>query len=407
MVKPGADPSQIALHFSGASSVKALKNRINLGTQTGTRSIGDLVVYQNVNGKQKRVAASFSQTGSQTVRFHLGAYDKSKALVIDPVVYGTYYGGDDGFDEVRSVVEDADGGTFITGYTQSIYFPVMYGPYGYNLNGVQNAFVAKLQGDAYAETYAAYIGGSVIDGGQFLKLDAQGTLWVAGQTESSDFPGNTRPNVQYLNGDPLSTGGTFTLSYSGETTNPIPWNATQGQVQSALQQLPALSGNGLNGLPQALVNGSTGPLQNGGTYTVTLNNDRPLILRVNDGGLQPNLTVTPQQPQNNPTGTYLKQIIGQSGSIPTSGTFTLSFTNVPTQTTASTTQTTGPLQYNSTAAEIQAALQGLSNIPQGVTVNVVANNNNFTTIDLTSMTVTFQVNNQPTAQFPLVASFDL
>ena len=67
MVKPGADPSQIALHFSGASSVKALKNRIDLGTQIGTRSIGDLVVYQNVNGKQKRVAASFSQTGSQTV----------------------------------------------------------------------------------------------------------------------------------------------------------------------------------------------------------------------------------------------------------------------------------------------------------------------------------------------------
>ena len=33
--------------------------------------------------------------------FNVGAYDKSKDLVIDPLVFGTYYGGDQGWDAPR------------------------------------------------------------------------------------------------------------------------------------------------------------------------------------------------------------------------------------------------------------------------------------------------------------------
>jgi hypothetical protein len=37
-----------------------------------------------------------------------------------------------------------------------------------------------------------------------------------------------------------ATGGTFTITYAGETTEPIPWNATAGEVQAALVALAAV-----------------------------------------------------------------------------------------------------------------------------------------------------------------------
>jgi hypothetical protein len=52
------------------------------------------------------------------------------------------------------------------------------------------------------------------------------------------------------------TGGTFTLSFSGSTTAPIPWNATAAQVTAALEALPTIgagnvtaSGGPLPGTP--------------------------------------------------------------------------------------------------------------------------------------------------------------
>jgi hypothetical protein len=40
-----------------------------------------------------------------------------------------------------------------------------------------------------------------------------------------------------------ATGGTYTIKYGAETTGPIPYNATAPQVQTALEALPALTGN--------------------------------------------------------------------------------------------------------------------------------------------------------------------
>lgn len=49
------------------------------------------------------------------------------------------------------------------------------------------------------------------------------------------------------------TGGTFTLTFGGQTTSALNWNATAGQVQTALQALSSIgSGN-------ALVSGGPGP----------------------------------------------------------------------------------------------------------------------------------------------------
>ncbi|MGH2979518.1 MAG: hypothetical protein ACRDLQ_07760 [Solirubrobacterales bacterium] len=46
--------------------------------------------------------------------------------------------------------------------------------------------------------------------------------------------------VQFIDVTGLPTGGTFTLTFRGETTAPIPFNATDAEVQSALEALPSI-----------------------------------------------------------------------------------------------------------------------------------------------------------------------
>jgi hypothetical protein len=195
IVKPGAVASSIRFSFKGTDSVKVVNsNKLEMKTVLGTRTQEGLFAYQDIKGKRVPVDVSFKQIDAGHVGFEVGQYDKTKNLVIDPLVYGTYYGGDTGFDEVRGVGADSRGNVYLTGYTKSPTYPVLFGPFGFNLSGGKDAFVSRLQGDAYNHDYSALIGGSDDDTGDFVQLDSFGNVWVLGTTNSLDFPDATGPS---------------------------------------------------------------------------------------------------------------------------------------------------------------------------------------------------------------------
>lgn len=269
VLAPGAEPSQIKLGFQGVNGLTVNAKEIVLQTSVGDVKQGELYAYQVIEGKKKGVSVEFVQQASNQVGFKLGDYDKSKTLVIDPLVYGSYYGGDDGMDEVRAIVSDIDGGVYMTGTTQAFNFPVIFGPYGFVKKGntfEKDAFVGKFQGDVYNHDYAAYVGGALDDHADFIQLDQFGDVWIAGRTFSSDFPGNTRPNVMHLNkvsGTP-SGGATFRLRYGATSTAPIPHNASPATVDLALE---AFLGGGT--VTVTNVTGS-GTLSTGAEYRIEL-----------------------------------------------------------------------------------------------------------------------------------------
>jgi hypothetical protein len=191
IVHPGAKPETIKFGFKGADSVQAVGQKLVLGTQLGKIAQGQLFAYQMTNGHKVGVPASF-QVESGKVSFRLGQYDRSKDLVIDPVIYGTYFGGNAGYDEVHSIVSDTLGGVYVTGTTQSTDFPITAGPYFITLFGTQNGFMSRFQGDAYNVDYSVLFGGSNIDNPEFIQIDPYGNIWIAGTTTSPDFPGNTK-----------------------------------------------------------------------------------------------------------------------------------------------------------------------------------------------------------------------
>jgi hypothetical protein len=78
------------------------------------------VLYQEGLGGREPVAGGYALRGEHTVGFALGAYDRTRPLVIDPVllVYSTFLGGS-GADQGNGIAVDGTGSAYVTGLTDS------------------------------------------------------------------------------------------------------------------------------------------------------------------------------------------------------------------------------------------------------------------------------------------------
>src|SRR5262249_25374310 len=95
VVSPGADPSAVKLSFTGADGT-SVDSQGNLVLHTAA---GDVVqktpsVYQQVGAAKVAVAGRYALATDGSASFQVGAYDRSKALVVDPeLTFSTFLGG--------------------------------------------------------------------------------------------------------------------------------------------------------------------------------------------------------------------------------------------------------------------------------------------------------------------------
>jgi Big-like domain-containing protein/beta-propeller repeat-containing protein len=99
----------------------------------------------------------------------------------------TYLGGSNS-DYASGVTVDAAGDVYVTGDTDSSDFPGTTGGAQATLNLNGDAFIAKLNSTLTTLEQATYLGGSGSEGWPNVALDADGDVYVAGTTTSSDFP---------------------------------------------------------------------------------------------------------------------------------------------------------------------------------------------------------------------------
>lgn len=102
------------------------------------------------------------------------------------IVYSTYLGGT-GDDQGQGIAIDGAIDAFVTGSTTSANFPIL-SPFQDTLNGPSDAFVTKLNPSGSAYVYSTYLGGSGNDQGQGVGVDLVGSAFIAGWTESLNFP---------------------------------------------------------------------------------------------------------------------------------------------------------------------------------------------------------------------------
>jgi Beta-propeller repeat/HYDIN/CFA65/VesB-like, Ig-like domain len=133
-----------------------------------------------------------SSGGSSTGAFQTALAGVSDAFVIklDPsgqkLLFSTYLGGEDA-DSGDGVAADTAGNVYVTGTTQSLYFPTK-NPIQAGNDGASDTFIVKLVPNFTAMVYGTYIGGSQTDVAQGIALDGSGEAYVTGYTSSSNFP---------------------------------------------------------------------------------------------------------------------------------------------------------------------------------------------------------------------------
>lgn len=185
IVAPGTDAGKIRLKFSGATAISARGSTLALKTSLGEVEQRELFAYQKVDGESRQVPCSFRAQGN-TVSFDLGHYDRSRPLVIDPLLWGTYLGGS-GDDRIEAIAHDSAGRAVVAGETASSDFPTTVGAYDTTLSGTE-AFVAKFNSDGSALEFSTFVGGGGGDYARALAIDSQDRPIIVGRTLSSDFP---------------------------------------------------------------------------------------------------------------------------------------------------------------------------------------------------------------------------
>ncbi len=186
VIAPGADPSKVQFDVQGADRLSVASNG-DLVLHKGSDEIRlqAPVIYQEFHGAQVPVAGQYT-VNSTHVSFALGAYDKTKPLVIDPVlVYGTFLGGL-ADDQAVGIAVDSNGSAYVAGWTQSNNFPLasQNGP----PPGSPTVFLAKLDVSGSSLVYADYIGGSSENYPAAMVMDSSNHVFITGYTYSSDFP---------------------------------------------------------------------------------------------------------------------------------------------------------------------------------------------------------------------------
>ena len=188
IVAPGADPSAIRLDLRGARGVRIdSAGDLVLETGAAPVRFRKPVTYQHIAGMRRPVTSSYTLAGSNHVEFSLGAYDSRYPLVIDPsLVYSTYLGGS-GFDYGTAIAVGPKGNAYVTGYTSSLDFPTDKPEQSF-FTGSSAIFVAELATNGTSLVYSTYLGGSQYNYPYAIAVDSTGAAYVTGLTEAQDFP---------------------------------------------------------------------------------------------------------------------------------------------------------------------------------------------------------------------------
>jgi hypothetical protein len=186
-VAPYADPSVIALRFSGADRI-AVDAGGDLVVTAGGRDIVQHkpVAYQDANGRRVPIEAVY-RISDNRVTLALGPYDLSRPLTIDPVIASSSLIGGTQEDHINGVTVDSVGAVYVVGETSSPDLPSATNMRGGTVDD-DDAFVCKLSEGSRSIVYCTYLGGTSMDLGTGVAVDSSGHAYVGGLTYSTEFP---------------------------------------------------------------------------------------------------------------------------------------------------------------------------------------------------------------------------
>lgn len=249
IVAPGADPSAIRFRLTGSDELRlGSDGAIRVQFAEGTLALRPPRAFQCEGIRRFEVRAKFARVGEDCFGYELAGYDRSRELVIDPVVdYSTVVAGDlrDSFNalvragdgsllvgggtnsrdlfgvavdpalgpersigfvarltadgrrlqnitflpdtEVTSLAILPQGDVAIGGSTRGLLAPVLGGPPRLNEADMFNGLAAVLSSDLQDLRWAAHVGGKYGDRGTHVAAGPDGSVYLAGATMSPNL----------------------------------------------------------------------------------------------------------------------------------------------------------------------------------------------------------------------------
>lgn len=206
VVRPGADPSGIRLDLISAHSVAKIDAEGDLVVEVvgGEVRFHKPVIYQPATTDKRQgtteralIAGGYKIDEQNEVAFAIGNYDRTKPLVIDPVLaYSTYLGGSS-FNWGNAIAVDSSGNAYVAGgfneppdqcRLDCVPFPTTQGAFETSAPFGGHAFVAKINPEGAALVYSTWLGGNGTEEGYGIAVDSSGCAYVTGSTNSKNFP---------------------------------------------------------------------------------------------------------------------------------------------------------------------------------------------------------------------------
>jgi hypothetical protein len=186
-VTPGATPERIRMEVDGAEGLSVADDgRLMVALPGGEVAFSAPIAFQEVDGERRPVRVAYAAQGLG-YGFEVGAYDRSRPLVIDPTLLYSTFGGGAGGEWPNDFHVDAAGAVYVAGRTTSPSLSPGGGPFGSPAD-LTDGFVAKLAPGGASYEFFIFVGGDGTDDARQLELAADGSIFLAGVTVSTDLP---------------------------------------------------------------------------------------------------------------------------------------------------------------------------------------------------------------------------
>jgi len=243
IVAPGADPERIRLAMRGAARVRLDDGGdLLIDLAGGTLRQHRPVVYQLARGEKLPVEGRYIIGTNDEISFEIGDYDRGRELIIDPVLsYASYLGGGND-DQAAGIAIGRDGDIYLTGFTAATEgsadgFPSVNGLQPSHA-GFNDVFVTRFRPapDGTATVvYSSFLGGSDDDRAGSMALDGDGSIYLAGQTNSTNFPVAGGMQKSFASSAVFKlTGGAWVPRGSGLSANDVRALAVRADEQNAI-----------------------------------------------------------------------------------------------------------------------------------------------------------------------------
>lgn len=147
--------------------------------------------------------------------------------------FSTYLSHTDKYASGFDIYADSEGYTYVSGNTRDKNFPATEGAYQTKLKGSADVFVVKYTPEGEI-VFATLIGGTKREHHTSITVDEQGFIYIAGGTESSDFPVTTGSYDTSFNGAGEWAGDVFVTKLNPTGTGIIFSTFIGGEVEETV-----------------------------------------------------------------------------------------------------------------------------------------------------------------------------